>query len=244
MGLKGVNWPRLVSSVGESRELNEFKSLDWAVSKALDEQDFLVLNKKAIKGQAYIEYEDCKFLIGEGDLKSIFTVYKEYDFTLVRREDVVLDLGANIGAFSIPISKLCKQVYSVEPLFEKVLSGNIGKNRRKNIVVYKAAIGRSKGKANIQFMNKWGSINKLTLNTLLKDIKESINVLKIDIEGDEKYISPLRFKGIRVIMGEVHTYLGMDKWTEWNKWFMENNYEITKSGSRPDIEFRFKAWKN
>ena len=63
---------------------------------------------------------------------------------IIKKNDIIIDIGANLGYFSIPFSKWVGQkgfVYAVEPIHQmrEVLQKNIGK--RKNIKVVPYALG-------------------------------------------------------------------------------------------------------
>ncbi len=50
------------------------------------------------------------------DIGSLTSVYEEYQFDDIRKEDIVIDIGANIGGFCIPVSRISSHVYAVEPV--------------------------------------------------------------------------------------------------------------------------------
>src|SRR5215510_491619 len=67
---------------------------------------------------------------------------------LVRTGDTVLDIGANLGYYSVEFARLVKQtgkVYSVEPieLYRKVLSANVASLPQVKIFPY--ALGENEG---------------------------------------------------------------------------------------------------
>src|SRR4030067_3000428 len=72
------------------------------------------------------------------EIDDVFTQYKFYDIQLT---DIVLDIGANVGAFSIFVSKFTKHVYAIEPMLFDILNNNIIKNNRRNILALPYALG-------------------------------------------------------------------------------------------------------
>lgn len=120
----------------------------------------------------------------------------------LREGDIVIDVGANIGFTVLEASKAVGnngKIYAFEPhprIFN-FLSSNITLNQSSNIQLFNIALGSYTGK--ISFMDgrssdrnrpdKKGSITVelTTLDTILDDL-ESIDLLKIDVEGYEKYV--------------------------------------------------------
>jgi len=51
-------------------------------------------------------------------INQVFNSYRFYD---IKKDDVVLDLGANIGAFSMFVSRNVNHVYAVEPVTTDIL---------------------------------------------------------------------------------------------------------------------------
>ncbi|MEX0917226.1 MAG: FkbM family methyltransferase [Candidatus Paceibacterota bacterium] len=60
----------------------------------------------------------------------------------LKKGDVVVDVGAYIGTFSIPLSKKAKEVHSFEPIKNSfdILKRNIERNKRDNIIPYNSAL--------------------------------------------------------------------------------------------------------
>jgi len=124
----------------------------------------------------------------------------------IQNNDVVLDIGAHIGVFSILASMYAKngKVYSFEPTPESfdLLKQNIKLNKAENIVPINKAVSDKNGEkefyissknqgGNALFPSKESEINKIIVQTtsLNKFIKENkisqIDFLKIDCEGGE-----------------------------------------------------------
>lgn len=135
-------------------------------------------------------------------LKSVGDVLLEYHFDDLTKDDVVLDLGANIGAFALRAAKKCKMVYAIEPLFYEELFDNVVLNDLcSKVVVYPAALGNG-APISISFDGK----EKISPTMSLKKWREldDITFIKIDIEGAEWLINPEELDGIRRIEFEVH----------------------------------------
>jgi FkbM family methyltransferase len=142
-------------------------------------------------------------------LKSVGDVLLEYHFDDLTKDDVVLDLGANIGAFALHAARTCKRVYAIEPLFYKELYDNIVLNDLcGKILVIPAAIGNGTP-TKISFDGKENIVKTMSLGEFRRFAISDITFIKIDIEGAEWLIKPEELDGIRRIEFEVHTDNGI-----------------------------------
>jgi len=135
---------------------------------------------------------------GEQELKN----YIEHE---LKPSSVILDIGANIGYFSIlcaarePLSN----VYAIEPgeLNYKFLTENIQNNDLKNIKPFNYAISNMTRQMNFFENSAWGYIDEtnitgktsltsvLTLDDFVEKLDlEKIDLIKIDTEGFESHI--------------------------------------------------------
>jgi FkbM family methyltransferase len=114
----------------------------------------------------------------------------------------VLDLGANIGSFSLFAAKSADRVYAFEPEksnYEQLLK-NIDINGAKNIIPIKKAVGGKSGSTllyksarntaicstAVEFSDTTEAVDVVTLSDAMKLCAvDHIDLLKIDIEGSE-----------------------------------------------------------
>ena len=117
----------------------------------------------------------------------------------VPEDAVVVDIGANIGAFSLLASRQAKVVYAVEPVrsnFE-MLRHNVELNRLDNVIIYPLALADHNGTARIRdsgvmssmYFGTEGAVElvpTVTLETFFRDNSiEEVDYLKMDCEGAE-----------------------------------------------------------
>ena len=171
---------------------------------------------------------------------------------LLKDGDVALDIGANIGYYSIMMAKIVRngKVICFEPTkkYFKILSKNVNANKLTNVQVYNFALSNRIGKFNIFVgsdsatmhpINKVENRNKETINTQTLDsfvsnnnIKD-INFIKIDIDGHE----PLFFEGAEktlntykpiIIMEISHQHFRKAGYLAWDfyKYLKDNGYHI------------------
>jgi len=205
---------------------------------ALRKQGMVIIDTAHNEG-IFVEYRGCKFRLDPISCQPIFDVYRDYRFDRIRPDDVVLDIGAQIGAFAIPAAKIARRVYAVEPLFHYELLESIRLNRAKNVYPLWYGLGKERSVLRLGY---WGMANYCSVYPfpeILEDLRwwrltarRGIDVLKLDCEGCEWYINPEDLKGIRVIEAELHTFglgiKGRRKMKQWISWLEDNgyNYEL------------------
>jgi FkbM family methyltransferase len=128
----------------------------------------------------------------------------------VNEEDIVIDVGANIGLVTLPLSKFVKKngkVYAFEPHPQnfEILSKNVAINSIKNIILENKAVSNYNGSAKL--FDSWAKNEDgaaklfrtegqpsdftetpvITLDTYFENIKliDKISFVKIDVEGVE-----------------------------------------------------------
>lgn len=152
--------------------------------------------------KSYFVYDGIRFYLTPM-LRIIEDVVNEYQFDDIRNSDIVLDIGANIGIFSLFASRKAKQVFAVEPLYADELRDNIALNNISNISVLEIGLGSES--EYIEFGDKKALINSISLSEILKTVGKC-NFLKIDCEGCEWCISSSELEGFRLIEGEIHNF--------------------------------------
>src|SRR5919107_2844096 len=102
-----------------------------------------------------VDYEECKILIRPFIFSEIVMVSGLWEIYVksildknVKNDDVIVDVGANIGVYAIPLAKRVKKVIAFEPhpKTSEMLEKSIELNQLHNISVVKKTIGESKKK--------------------------------------------------------------------------------------------------
>ncbi|QXJ34897.1 FkbM family methyltransferase [Saccharolobus shibatae] len=159
----------------------------------------------------------------------------EYYPLKLKKSDIVLDVGANIGAFTLKVAPKVKHVIAVEPEpnnFE-ILKRNVNKNNLSNVTLLNYAVS---DKAEIVYFNTTGGsakvsdrgipINAKPLDDILHELGESeVTIMKMDIEGYEgKVLSAFKnYESLRQIIMEVHS---RDLWNYVNKWLSARGFTV------------------
>lgn len=115
----------------------------------------------------------------------------------ITNESIVVDVGANIGASTLPFASMAKHVYAFEPHPElfNMLCGNLALNEIKNVTPYKLGCGEKVKTLGYQDL-KFDEIGNYGSHTLQDEYDEDhavsivrlnipCNFLKIDVEGME-----------------------------------------------------------
>lgn len=173
------------------------------VSKQLKSNGYAALSRKYIITIGTEEYQ-----VYLDDFSPVLEqVETEYSFDDLRYSDIVLDIGANIGVFSLKVRNKVKNVYAVEPLFVDVIKKNIALNNAVNIEVLPFALGSGE---NVSL--EYGEVQKTVISKSLSELIQmcggKVDFLKCDCEGGEWCIKPAELSGIRRIEGEIHNYNG------------------------------------
>ena len=150
----------------------------------------------------------------------------EYYPIRTRKEDVVLDVGANIGIFTLKVAKKVRRVISIEPEPQNfsILSKNIMKNNLSNVTLLNLAV--SDKEEVVHFQGTGGTAEVSTIGTAVKaeplDVildklsNPKVTILKMDIEGYEgKVLSVFnKYDSIKQIVIETHSKKLTDEVTQ------------------------------
>lgn len=128
-------------------------------------------------------------------------VVGEYRFDDIRPEDIVLDIGANVGAFCIRAARRSRHVLAVEPVLTEVLRENIGMNGA-GVTALGGALGDG-SPVRITWGPETRTVKTHTLGELVA-MAGGCDFLKCDCEGAEWSIRPEDLDGVRRIEMELH----------------------------------------
>lgn len=120
--------------------------------------------------------------------------------SLITADSTVYEVGANIGALTIPMARKAREVYAFEPqrLNFQTLCANIAMNQLRNVYAYPVAVGKTHGDALVPMYDptQGGNFGAITADGERGEIVERIRLalmdnrplptlLKIDVEGME-----------------------------------------------------------
>ena len=178
--------------------------------------------KFSSEGKDYVMAYDCPDEEINDQINEIFSD-KDYELAKRKKDMVVLDIGANVGMFSLFIKDWAKKIYAVEP--SKRCFDALAENTKDwdNIEIFNVGLFNVKGRQPIfnvsmdsppQTMFRQGPnqemVDIITIEEFFKENKiEHIDVMKIDVEGAEYVIFvDNSFKNVAdkidFIIGESH----------------------------------------
>lgn len=147
-----------------------------------------------------VTHDGIKYKLSK-NIQSICEAARDYDYNDLRKDDICIDIGANVGGFSIPASYICDKVYAIEPITGEELKENIELNKRKIAVIEKGLGDGSKTLVSWQDNKK--EIQTLSF-TQIKELCGGCDYLKCDCEGAEWFIQPNELEGVRRLEMEIH----------------------------------------
>jgi FkbM family methyltransferase len=175
--------------------------------------------------------------------------YEKEPLCVVEKGDVVLDIGANKGFFTLnALQKGATIVYSVEPVKHSYEQIKKLLNDFPNVNPINKAIGETNGTISMFVDSDTSATNCVTtygdlfgresnkvdvesinINTLIEQINSKINYMKVDCEGSEfelfKTITEQNLKNIDKLVIETH---GDDIDTFIHKTLTDNNFRVHK----------------
>jgi len=159
----------------------------------------------------YMFFFKLKDMIYEYPLPIIMT-------TLINEGDIVVDIGANQGSYTVFLSRLVGQkgkVYAFEPDPRNFLILKHRTRKLKNVVLERSTVGNKKSKvkfyldksSNVSTIHKDAvispiaciEVDMISLDDYFCNFKDDIALIKIDVEGSE----PLVLEGMRALINKV-----------------------------------------
>lgn len=197
-------------------------------------------------GPVKIEKNKCKFqLNGENLLQMKNFDKKTKQIASNKKIDTFIDIGANIGKYTVILSDNANNIISIEPEHKNfsLLKKNIELNDIKNVEAIKVACYKHNGKKELYInestthtlhdnisKEKTELVDIITVDKVIKSRNiENIDLIKIDTEGTTLEI----IKGSKKVIEKHKPILIFEWWTNQNlkritEYLINENYKLQK----------------
>jgi FkbM family methyltransferase len=174
----------------------------------------------------------------------IENIYKKKNFD-IKNNDIIIDIGANIGLFSLWAYQFCKkgQIYCYEPNNDNfiILEKNILENNLTNISAFKKIVSNTEGIRKLYQTNDFGT------NNIYGSKNDSIDVQSITLEKifDENKISNCSFLKMDCEGAEYEILLNLPEsfFTKINKICLEYHNMTELNHNVNDLIKKLKSYK-
>lgn len=177
--------------------------------------------------------------------------YHYFDKKMIRKGDYIIDLGANLGYYTILFAKWTGKtgkVYAVEPVFYFADTIKWASKKYENIELYPYALGKEEKEVTLGTLDKSGYLRTGLLHVIEQEEKEApqefavkaqmkkasilfeniprLDFVKCDIEGYEEIVLP----EMADLLRKFKPVIQLETWGEHKapveKFLLENGYEI------------------
>ena len=201
----------------------------------------------------YIEIDGQKLFLDKEDSLLLSTRKNNYDKfeveclkQIIKKGDIVVDLGANIGYYTLILAQLVGKsghVYSFEPEpsnFE-ILSKNVKENKHEHVTLVQKAISDKNSKIKLYVSKRNLASHRIfdaedkresievdvtTLDEYFKKFKKPIKFIKMDVEGAE---GAAISGASKIIQDSKNLVIMMEYFPKWIKKFGDIPEEILRS---------------
>lgn len=184
-----------------------------------------------------IHYKDWDNSYIPNILQEIYLRKIYFPYLSGKRDLVMMDIGFNIGLWSLYASKYAKTIYSFEPSLESYNIGlkNLEDNGIKNVKLYQKAISKDDGKT-IFYHSTNTTMNSLNPAVGNTGEKEEVEMVRLDTFAEQEKIKHIDFIKLdiegfedKVLMGEGFQKVAPIIDTivyEWHTWSEANPHLI------------------
>lgn len=215
------------------KEIYKFGLGKKIYNKIINSSDIIsILKNNDTNGDVEISFRDnYKIICPKKNIDVIIEtcVNEDYSgsFYKIKKDDLIIDIGANLGSFSMYAANKGANVLSFEPdsyNFNYLLKNIKINNFENKIKAYNVAISDKPGTVKLSINDNHAcnsimdsdqyntlDVTSTTIDIIINELKiQKINLIKIDVEGAEYIILPNiskeSYKKIEKIIGEYHLF--------------------------------------
>jgi hypothetical protein len=181
------------------QEIYDNNFTNWFNNKFQDKTNAFIIDRETFP-IVKCKFDDLLYNV-EKNIYTVAPFYQTIKLPEIKPNDICIDLGANIGVFTMLAAKSGAKVIAVEPITTDLLKKNLDLNGFKDVIIIPKFIGESKSKC-----VWWGNLYEREESILFGDIKKEYGctILKSNCEGGEWTIQPQDLNGVRAIEIEFH----------------------------------------
>lgn len=181
------------------RDFMRARSFQDFINMRFKDESMLILDRHDLKA---IVTKSGALFHPSSMINNALHVSKEIEMSDIKSTDIVIDIGACIGGFTIPAAMVARHVYAVEPLYADELRRNVVLNNLEDkVTVIDAGLG-----CGDPITVRYGERKRIIKTMTLSELREvgGCDFLKCDCEGAEWTIHPEDLDGVRRIELEIH----------------------------------------
>ena len=198
----------------------------------------------------YVEMDGQKVFLDKEDSLMLSIKHTKHEATeikflkqIIKNGDTVLDLGANIGVYSLIFAKLVGKsghvfAFEPDPTNFEILSKNVKENKHENVTLVQKAVSEKNDRIKLYVSKRNHASHRIfdseekrnsievdvtTLDTYFEKIKNPINFIKMDIEGVE---GAALLGAPNIIKNSKDLVIMMEYFPKWIKKYGTNPQEI------------------
>jgi FkbM family methyltransferase len=194
-------WRSIVEVKPLSHRWQYFRALVLSIFSTLIRRH-VVMPTDFLQEESIVQFNGLKYILTPQVVFGYYLLpFEPYTYRKLKQcgGRVFVDLGANLGQYSLPLARQFRRVIAVEPhpITARILRQNIRLNGLKNVEVVEKAVSEDPNRVPLfegEFLTTWSTkvkaknfilVETTTLEHLLDDIPE-VDLLKVDIEGAER----------------------------------------------------------
>jgi len=229
--LRNIKWTKLIKSLLEKDSLDALtisRSLQWWLTKGFRKNGYLLIDDLK---DLILEYKGVKFYPDLMNYPRVFEAWDRYYIEKVEPKDIVLDLGANIGSYSLPCALKGCEVYSIEPIYKEELRFNAVLNKvwgPGHLTDWYMSLYENTVDCQERIYH---SDSVLSFNKVIDILApKTPTVIRMDIGGAEWYTRPKEILDLtpRLLEIEFHFYTEKEQrladWECWKTFLSHYNY--------------------
>lgn len=230
--LRNIRWRRFLKSLLEKDSLPPLlksRSLQWWLTVGFRKNGFLLLDDL---DDLILEYKGIRVYPDLLNYPRVFEAWDRYRIETLKSSDLVLDIGANIGSYTLPAAKRVSKVFSVEPLYWEELDSNVRLNLLNNVEILPKGISNFIGTGLVDCQEISGRVQITSFERVFQLFKSKYEspptIVRLDCGGAEWRIDKRLLADARVLEVEFHFWEKkegtLSYWENWKRFLRKYGF--------------------